>query len=186
MDSSSQGRTVVGDVVPARGSIGFAWAVSSAVLALSFVATLVVMMLLLAPVAVHGDLDNPLGVQWDSWASWVSLGGALLVGTMMITAGGGSGLVWRWAELRVLDRSGADAGWVRRASRPLVLGAAVLACLSLLHDMTGLVLGIGLVVGALGTALLAPDRRGVVERLLGLRDVAWGQVPAPADHPVTT
>ena len=39
---------------------------------------------------------------------------------------------------------------------------------------------------ALGTALAAADRRGVMERVLGLRDVAYGQVPAPDDHPVTT
>ncbi len=179
-------RTVVGDVVPSRGAIAFAWAVSVAVFGLAFVATLVVSMLLVSPVAMRVDVSNPLGVQWDSWASWLCLGLALFVGTLMITAGGGSGLVWRWAELRVLDGSGAVASWGRRALRPMLLGAVVLAALAVRHDAGGALIGIALVGTALGTALAAADRRGVMERVLGLRDVAYGQVPAPDDHPVTT
>lgn len=186
MNVSSHGRTVVGDVAPSRGTIAFAWAVSAAVFALAFVATLVVSMLLLSPVAMRADASNPLGVQWDSWASWVCLGLALLVGVVMITAGGGSGLVWRWAELRVLDGSGAPASWPRRALRPLLLGAAFIGCLAVRHDTGGFALGLVLVAIALGTSLAAADRRGVLERMLGLRDVAWGQVPAPEDHPVTS
>ncbi|MFC6237085.1 hypothetical protein [Longivirga aurantiaca] len=183
---SSYRRTVVGDVVPGRGAIAFAWAVSIAVFGLSFVATLVVTMLLVSPVAMRADASNPLGVQWDSWASWLCLGLALLVGTLMITAGGGSGLVWKWAELRVLDGTGAVASWPRRALRPLVLGVVVLAVLAVRHDTGGALIGIALVGVALGTSLAAADRRGVMERALGLRDVTYGQVPAPDDHPVTT
>ena len=56
-------RTVVGDVVPSRGAIAFAWAVSVAVFGLAFVATLVVSMLLVSPVAMRVDVSNPLGVQ---------------------------------------------------------------------------------------------------------------------------
>ena len=185
MSVSSQQRTVVGDVAPSRGTIAFAWAVSTVVLGLTFTVVLVMAMLALSPVAMRSDPTNPLGVQWDAWASWVSLGIALLVGTVMVTAGGGgSGLMWRWAELRVQLASGAPAPWVRRALRPFLLGAAVLGCLAVRHDSGGLLLGLALVALALGTSLAAPDRRGVMERLLGLRDVAYGQVPA-APHPST-
>ena len=187
MTVSSSRRTVVGDVAPSRGSIAFAWGLSTAVLALTFFATLVIAMLVLSPVGMKADPTNPLGVQWDAWASWVSLGIALLVGTVMVTAGGGgSGLVWRWAELRVQLVSGGQAPWVRRALRPFLLGAAVLGCLAVRHDNGGLLLGLVLVAIALGTSLAASDRRGVMERLLGLRDVAYGQVPAHEDTPVTS
>lgn len=179
MPVSSSQRTVVGDVAPSRGTIAFAWAVSTVVLGLTFVCTLVIAMLVLSPVGMRSDPTNPLGVQWDAWASWLSLGVALLVGTVMVTAGGGgSGLMWRWAELRVQRVSGAPAPWIRRALRPFLLGAAVLACLAIRHDDGGLLLGVLLVAVALGTSLAAPDRRGVMERLLGLRDVAYGQVAA--------
>jgi hypothetical protein len=104
----------------------------------------------------------------------------------MVTAGGGSGLVWGRAELRALDASDQVASWSRRAARPFLLGAVIVACLAVRHDLAGLILGFGLVLLALASALAAPDRRGVMERLLGLRDVTWGQVPAPSDAPVTT
>lgn len=184
--TASTKRTVVGTVVPERGALAFAWGISAAVFALVFVATLVASMLLIAPVSVRPDPSNPLGVQWDSWASWVCLSLALLVGTLMVTAGGGSGLVWAWAELRALDSGDQVASWPRRAARPFLLGAVVVAFLAIRHDLVGLVLGVGLVLLALGSVLAAPDRRGAMERLLGLRDVAWGQVPAPADAPLTT
>jgi hypothetical protein len=124
MHMSPHRRTVVGDVVPSRGAIAFAWAVSLAVfgLARGHPRRLV---LLVSPVAMRVDVSNPLGVQWDSWASWLCLGLALLVGTLMIT-GGGSGLVavGRAAGAR---RSGAVASWGARALRPMLLGAVVLA-----------------------------------------------------------
>jgi hypothetical protein len=50
--------------------------------------------------------------------------------------------------------------------------------MALLHENGGLIVGLLIVGAALATSLLAADRRGVVERLMGLRDVAWGQVPA--------
>lgn len=186
MTVSSSRRTVIGDVTPSRGSIAFAWGLTTAVLGLSFFATLVVAMLVLSPVGMQADPSNPLGVQWDAWASWLALGLALVVATVMVTAGGGgSGLVWKWAELRVQLASGAPAPWLRRALRPFLLGAAVIGCLALRHDSGGLLLGLVLVAIALGTSLAAADRRGVLERLLGLRDVAYGQVPAP-DAAATT
>lgn len=184
--AGTSGRTVVvGVVVPSRGAVAFAWAASTAVFALVFVATLVVSMLVIAPVGMRPDPSNPLGVQWDSWASWVCLGLSVLMGTVMATAGGGSGLVWAWAELRVVDGSGEVAAWPRRAARPALLALVLLACLSIRHDGLGLALGVGFVLLALVSSLAAADRRGVVEKLLGIRDVAWGQVPAPDDHPVT-
>jgi hypothetical protein len=61
----------------------------------------------------------------------------------------------------------------------------LLGFLAIRHDGLGLALGVGLVLLALVSSLVAADRRGVVEKLLGIRDVAWGQVPAPDDHPVT-
>lgn len=183
--AASTRRTVVGPVVPSRGAIVFAWAVSAAVFSAVFVATLVVSMLLIAPVGMRPDPSNPLGVQWDSWASWVCLGLSLLLGTVMATAGGGSGLVWSWAELRVLDGSGEVAAWPRRAARPFLLSGVLVACLAVRHDGLGLAIGVGVVLIALASSVAASDRRGVVEKLLGIRDVAWGQVPAPDDHPVT-
>jgi hypothetical protein len=178
-------RTVVGPVVPSRGAITFAWAMSAAVFAAGFIATLIVSMLLIAPVGMRPDPTNPLGVQWDTWASWVCLGLSMLVGTLMATAGRGSGGVWAWADLRVLDGRGEVAGWPRRSARPLLLSAVVIASMAIRHDLLGVVLGVGLVLLALVSSLAATDRRGVVERLLGIRDVAWGQVPAPDDVPTT-
>ncbi len=170
--------TRLGQVVPSRGNIVFAWGLSAVVFATAFVAFLICMMFVLSPVAVHPDSSNPLGLAWDGWASWVSMGVAWLLGIAMVTAGPRSGLVWKWAELSVVDASGRELGYLRRASRPALLSGVVLAVLAVRHDTGGLLIGVALVLLALATTLYDSERRGVVERLLRLRDVTWGLVPA--------
>ena len=172
------GSTRLGQVVPWRGTIAFAWGLSAAVFSFAFVAILICMMFVLSPAAAHRDASNPLGVSWDGWASWVAIGVAWLVAIAMVTAGPGSGMVWKWAELRVVDPAGRELGYLRRATRPALLSGVVLAVMSVRHDSGGLLIGVALVLVALATALLDDARRGVVEKLLGLRDVTFGLVPA--------
>ena len=171
------GSTRVGQVVPGRGSIAFAWGLSAVVFATAFIAFVICMMFVLLPVAVHPDSSNPLGLSWDGWASWVSVGVAWLLAIAMVTAGPRSGLVWAWAELSVVDGAGRELGYVRRASRPALVSGVALAALAVRHDPGGLLIGAALVLLALATSLLDAERRGVAERLLRLRDVTWGLVP---------
>jgi hypothetical protein len=175
--------TRLGQVTPGRGAIAFAWGLSAVVFSAVFFAILISVMFLVAPAAAHPDPSNPLGISWDGWASWVSLGAAWLLGVVMVTAGPGSGLVWKWAELSVVDASGRELGWLRRATRPGLLSAVVLAALAVRHDSGGLLIGVGLVLIALATSLVDRERRGVVEKLLGLRDVTWGLVPVEDKQP---
>jgi len=175
----SSARTVIGDVVPSRGAIAFAWGLTIVLFVVCFVAMQAFTMFLIAPIGAKPDPTSPTGLIWEAWASWVSIGISWLISLVFVTAGGGSGVVWHWAELRVIDGTGTQLSWARRALRPALVSAVVLACMAVLHENGGLLLGLSLVGIALATSLLAADRRGVVERALGLRDVAYGQVPAP-------
>lgn len=176
--AASSARTVIGYVVPSRGAIVFVWGLSALLFLVCFVAMQAFTLFVLSPLGAKPDPADPTRVTYETWLALLALGISWFVSVVFITAGGGSGAVWHWAELRVVDSAGTQVRWLRRALRPGLLSAVVLGSMALLHENGGLIVGLLIVGAALATSLLAADRRGVVERLMGLRDVAWGQVPA--------
>ena len=183
--AGSTGRTVVGDVVPGRGNIAFAWGLTVVLFVACFVAMQAFTLFVLSPFGAKPDPVDPNLVDFEPWVSLLALGISWFVSVVFVTAGGGSGVVWHWAEMRVVDGSGTQVSWLRRALRPGLLSALVLGSMAVLHENGGLLVGLLFVAVALVTSLLAADRRGVMEKVLGLRDVAYGQVPAP-EQPTQT
>jgi len=177
------GRTHVVRAAPTRGNLLVAWGISAGLFAVVYVALLVITGIVLAAVAATPDDTYKAGIpgagvgggiQLPAWALAVSVTVSFLVAALAITRGAPGGIAWKVAELRVETADGQSAGAVRAALRPVLLAAVLIGAAMVTHALLASVLVLALVAAS---ALLPPDRRGILEHLLGLRDTTSRLVP---------
>jgi hypothetical protein len=159
-------------VPPARSAVAVAWAVDVVVAAVFFFGTVVCVLFLLIPWGIEPG-DSPVHARLYTWAAWTGA----LVGLLAAAAGTGLGREKRspgrqLAEIRTSDLAGGPAAAWRR-----LLRAAVLPALCLAAAPAGLLLSAGVAVALLAICLVARDRRGLADRLSGLRDYQTDIVP---------
>jgi hypothetical protein len=166
-------------VPPARASVTVAWAVDVVVAAVFFFCTMVCVLFVLIPWGIEPG-DTPVYARLHTWAAWT---GAIL-GLLAAAAGTGLGRDKRspgrqLAEIRTSDLAGGPAAAWRR-----LLRAAVLPALCLAVAPASLLLSAAVAVALLATCLVTSDRRGLADRLSGLRDYQTDLVPVTDPGPV--
>jgi len=170
--------TELDKVPPSRGSMVTCWAVDLLVAGFVGVGTGLCAVFLLIPWGLHSGTD-PVWARLDAWAAWLAVGVAFVASVLSISLGRDRRSPGhQLAEVRTDDRHGRPASAPRRVLRAAILLAVVLV----LGLLSWLLAVLGTIV-LVATSALPADRRGLVERLAGVRDYQTRLVPVPARQP---
>lgn len=163
-------------VPPARASVAVAWGVDLLVAGVFFVCTAICVTFLLMAWGLKPG-DGSYYARLETWAVIVAVVVGLVAATLATGAGQGQRSPGRQlAEIKSSDLTGGAAAPWRR-----LLRAAVLPVLCLAVAPASWLLSVAVAVALLGTCLATADRRGLADRLSGLRDYQTDLVPvAPA------
>ena len=165
-------------VPPARASVAVAWGVDLIVAGVFFFATAVCVSFLLIAWGLKPG-DGSYYARLETWAAVAAAVAGLVAATLATAVGRGQRSPGRQlAEIKSSDTAGGAAPPWRR-----ILRAAVLPVLCLAVAPASLLLSAAVAVALLGTCLATSDRRGLADRVSGLRDYQTDLVPvtpAPA------
>jgi len=165
-------------VPPARASVAVAWAVDLIVVGVFFTATSLCLLLLLKPWALRAG-DDAVTARLHPWAGVLIAVGGILAATLATALGKGQRSPGRQlAEIKTTDLAGGPPPAWRRLVRAAVLPVLCVAVLP-----AGWWLSAAVAVLLLCTCLVTGDRRGLADRVSGLRDYQTDLVPYRPDQP---
>jgi RDD family len=163
-------------VPPARASVAVAWAVDLVVAGVFFTATAIILVFLLMPWGLEPG-DSPISARLHPWAAWTVAIAGIIAATFATSLGRGQRSPGRQlAEIKTTDLAGGPAPAGRRIVRAAVLPVLCVAVLP-----AGLWISAAIAVLLLCTCLVTSDRRGLADRVSGLRDYQTDLVPYRPD-----
>lgn len=150
---------------PSRAALVTCWVVDVIVAAVVFLGTLVCALFVLSAWALHPG-DGPLYARFDDWAVWVAVALGFVLGVLAVSVGReGRSPGHSLAEIKTDDLAGHPAGRGRRFVRAAVPFAVALV----LFPVSWLASAVAFVL-VLATCLFGAERRGLAERVAGVRD----------------
>jgi uncharacterized RDD family membrane protein YckC len=159
-------------VPPARASVAVAWAIDLVVAGVFFFAAAVCLVIVLIPWGLESG-PGSIAARLHPWAAWTAAIVGLVAATLATSLGRGQRSPGRQlAEIKTSTMSGGTAPAWRR-----MLRAAVLPLLCLVVAPASWLLSVAVAVALLGTCLATSDRRGLADRIAGLRDYQTDLVP---------